>query len=248
MENVIQRLKEYVEEVDLTARFDYSFEISQAIFSDSERNLLLSDSNPFQQNIRLKWLLKDKYQKNSDDTMLDFWIINQWGGIRSFKPTPKNIDKIRQFKKQLNLRKLTLDSFYTISSLSKIASFIDPDKFVIYDSRVIYALNWLILKYENRSVIAEKYFPMPSGRNKIIVDFDMNTVLNLSHLAEYSMNKNLYYPEQLAYFKFCDFVETATSKVYGNTSKPFELEMLLFTLADSEIFEDLKSSIKITRI
>jgi hypothetical protein len=52
MENVIQRLKEYVEEVDLTARFDYSFEISQAIFSDSERNLLLSDSNPFQQNIR----------------------------------------------------------------------------------------------------------------------------------------------------------------------------------------------------
>jgi hypothetical protein len=31
-----------------------------------------------------------------------------------------------------------------------------------------------------------------------------------------------------------------------NISKPYELEMLLFTIADKEIFKDLKERIKIT--
>ena len=117
---------------------------------------------------------------------------------------------------------------------------------MIYDSRVIYTLNWLILTCENQKGLKEKYFPMPSGRNKIIADFDMNTIVNVSHISEYIEKTELYIPKQNAYFEFCDFIKTNTKLIYGENSKPYELEMLLFTLADKEIFKDLKERIKIT--
>jgi hypothetical protein len=87
---------------------------------------------------------------------------------------------------------------------------------------------------------------MPSGRNKIIANFDMNTIVNISHITEYVENTELYVSQQKAYFEFCDFIKTHTELIYGENSKPYELEMLLFTLADKEIFEDLKERIKIT--
>lgn len=87
---------------------------------------------------------------------------------------------------------------------------------------------------------------MPSGRNRIIADFDMNTVINISHLDMYEDRRNLYISQQHAYFNFCDFVKTNAKTVFGDRAKPYELEMLLFTLADMEIFDDLKKKIKIT--
>jgi hypothetical protein len=87
---------------------------------------------------------------------------------------------------------------------------------------------------------------MPSGRNKIIVDFDINTIVNLSHISEYEKQTELYIKEQFAYFEFCDFIKSNTKLIYGENAKPYELEMLLFTLADKEIFKELKERIKIT--
>ena len=139
-----------------------------------------------------------------------------------------------------------MDTFSTISSLSKISSFLDPDKYVIYDSRVIYALNYLILTGENKDEFKHKYFPMPSGRNKIIADFDMNTIINIFHAGKYGTNKELIIPQQQAYFDFCNFVRTYTKSIYGSSAKPYELEMLLFTIADKEIFYDIKKNIKLT--
>lgn len=92
----------------------------------------------------------------------------------------------------------------------------------------------------------KKYFPMPSGRNKIIADFDMNTIVNIFHISEYAENTDLYVNQQNAYFEFCDFIKTNTKLIYGEDSKPYELEMLLFTLADKEIFSELKKQLKIT--
>ncbi|MGP9668408.1 hypothetical protein ACT3TV_09865, partial [Psychrobacter sp. AOP31-A1-22] len=57
------------------------------------------------------------------------------------------------FKQELKLKKLSKKNFETISSLSKVASFLDPEKYFIYDARVAYSLNWLILKYENKNII-----------------------------------------------------------------------------------------------
>ncbi|WP_299840378.1 hypothetical protein [uncultured Tenacibaculum sp.] len=246
MKNVIEKLKEFSEQIDLKERFDFNFDITDKIFNSIESEQLSTDKNPFDQNVRLKWILSKKYKTNTEQNYLDFWIVNNWGGIRGFKPNQRNIEKVRKFKQQLEKRKLSLDCFSTISSLSKISSFIDPENFVIYDSRVIYTLNWLILTCENQNGFKEKYFPMPSGRNKIIADFDMNTIVNISHISEYVENTELYVPQQNAYFEFCEFIKTNTELFYGENSKPYELEMLLFTLADKEIFKELKERIKIT--
>ena len=246
MKNVTEKLKDFSNEIDLKERFDFNFEITDEIFGSKETEQLSTDKNPFDQNVRLKWILSEKYKTNTEQNFIDFWIVNNWGGIRGFKPNERNIEKVRRFKKQLEKRKLSLDCFSTISSLSKIASFIDPENFVIYDSRVIYTLNWLILTCENQNGFKKKYFPMPSGRNKIIANFDMNTIVNISHISEYVENTELYVSQQNAYFEFCDFIKINTQFIYGENSKPYELEMLLFTLADKEIFEDLKERIKIT--
>ena len=246
MKNVIEKLKEFSNEINLKERFDFNFDINDKIFSSKETEQLLTDKNPFDQNVRLKWILSEKYKTNKEQNFIDFWIVNNWGGIRGFKPNERNIEKVRRFKKQLEKRKLSLDCFSTISSLSKISSFIEPENFVIYDSRVIYTLNWLILTCENQTRFKKKYFPMPSGRNKIIANFDMNTIVNISHISEYVENTELYVSQQNAYFEFCDFIKTNTKLIYGENAKPYELEMLLFTLADKEIFKDLKERIKIT--
>jgi len=246
MKNVIEKLKEFSKQIDLKKRFDFNFDISNKIFSSSETKQLSTDKNSFDQNVRLKWILSEKYKTSTEQNVIDFWVVNNWGGIRGFKPNERNIEKIQRFKRQLNKRKLSLDCFSTISSLSKISSFIDLENFVIYDSRVIYTLNWLILTCENQNGFKEKYFPMPSGRNKIIADFDMNTIVNVSHISEYVDKTELYITQQKAYFEFCDFIKTNTKLIYGKNSKPYELEMLLFTLADKEIFKDLKERIKIT--
>ena len=246
MKNVIEKLKNFSNQIDLKERFDFNFDINDEIFSSKETEKLSTDNNPFEQNVRLKWILSEKYKTNTEQNFIDFWIVNNWGGIRGFKPNERNVEKVRRFKKQLEKRKLSLDCFSTISSLSKISSFIDPENFVIYDSRVIYTLNWLILTCENQNGFKKKYFPMPSGRNKIIANFDMNTIVNISHISEYDENTELYVSQQNAYFQFCDFIKTNTELIYGENSKPYELEMLLFTLADKEIFEELKERIKIT--
>ncbi|MBF6653514.1 hypothetical protein C3B47_11555 [Flavobacterium columnare] len=59
-------------------------------------------------------------------------------------------------------------------------------------------MNWLILTSENQKNFKVPYFPIPTGRNKIISDFDMNTILNLSHLSEYISNKKIFYNHQEA--------------------------------------------------
>ncbi len=246
MKSVIEKLKEYSNQIDLSNRFDFIVDPNDSIFSDSETESLLSEKSLFDKNVRLKWILKEKYEKTTNSDSLDFWIINKWGGIRGFKPNDRNKKKVKTFRNQLLKRRLSLDSFSTISSLSKISSFIDPNNFVIYDSRVIYTLNWLILTCENQKIFRELYFPMPSGRNKIISDFDMNTILNLYHISEYSQENSIFVNQQQAYFDYCDFVKKATIEVFGSNSKPYELEMLLFTLADKEIFEELKEKVKIT--
>ena len=51
-----------------------------------------------------------------------------------------------------------------------------------------------------------KYFPMPTGRNKKIVDFDINTLIRLTHLDNYHQGK-LFYSYKDAYFEFCKLIK-----------------------------------------
>jgi hypothetical protein len=50
MKNVIEKLKEFSNQIDLKERFDFN----DKIFSSKETKQLSTDKNPFDQNVRLK--------------------------------------------------------------------------------------------------------------------------------------------------------------------------------------------------
>jgi len=248
MENVIDKLKQYNQKVDLGERYTEDVPIEGKDIFNSDCEYLESIKNIYERNVALKGLLCEKYKTaNADEiALIDFWIINDWGGIKAFKRNNKNIEKLEKFRKELENQKLTVASFDTISSLSKVASFMKPSDFVIYDSRVIYTLNWLILSCENKDGFKEKYYRMPSGRNKKISTYDLNTIIKIAHLSKNLKESDLFFSKQEAYFKYCSFVKEHTKSVCGDNAKPYQLEMLLFTLADKEILKELKDKVKIS--
>ncbi|NDV14389.1 hypothetical protein GZH52_16675 [Crenobacter sp. HX-7-9] len=131
--------------------------------------------------------------------------------------------------------KLTKSTFECISSLSKVASFLDPDHYVIYDSRAIYTLNWLLFNLENEAAL----FPQPNGRSSDLAKFDMQTIFRLSKKKiSYRSYKN-------AYHDYCNIVKHLNEEVFGEGSKPYLLEMLLFMVAPRWTVGSIEKSVTV---
>ena len=176
-----------------------------------------------------------------------YWIIKKWGGIKSFKESLQNDAKISGFIDKLKsnrVENLTESEFSTISSLSKLAFFFDTEEFAIYDSRVIYSLNWAIFKTGEPTI---KYFPMPTGRNNIIVNYPMEAVIKFSLLqhgvTEFDVH---YFSKDEAYFQYINLINKFSKALYCDDAKPFYAEMLLFGMADKYVFEDMKRSLRLS--
>jgi hypothetical protein len=94
---------------------------------DTLKENLPKDIESFYKDIFLKFILNEMLNQK-DDKEIHRWIVKDWGGIK----THKDFDTLKESMKNY--------SFDRISSWSKIASFKDLSKYVIYDSRVIYSL------------------------------------------------------------------------------------------------------------
>jgi len=194
---------------------------------------LISD---YEKNLFLKYNLFEKFE--SDDFLdISYWIIQIWGGIKSFKRNVSNDEKLNTFVKTIkeNNAKLKKSEFDIISSLSKIAAFLLPERFCVYDSRVIYSLNWHIFLYGD----SLEMFPQPSGRNKTMIEYDQRTIFNLS-AKPYS-----FYSTNDAYQKYCDFLKEIEVEYKINIQ---EMEMYLFSIADSDIIKDIKGKIRLIKV
>lgn len=164
-----------------------------------------------------------------------YWLIQVWGGIASFRRNERNDILISKFIAQLSKGNLTKETFARISSLSKIASFITPNKYSIYDSRAIYALNWLLFNHTELPL-----FPQPPGRSAELSKYDMQTIFRLSKREfEYVSYKH-------AYHSYCELLKELTSKVFEEEAIPYKVEMLLFMIAPTIIIEDIKASVSLT--
>ncbi|HBR22882.1 MAG TPA: hypothetical protein DD713_10130 [Nitrospiraceae bacterium] len=247
MNNVLEQLKKYSKEIDLSSRFLWEFD-GTFLNSIPQIGSFVNGNfnNPFERNEALKFKLTEYFQQNpSDVENLHFWIINDWGGIKNFKNNDQNRSKIKNFKNEIKNERLTRGTFSTISSLSKLSSFWDCKNFVIYDSRVIYSLNWLILKLSKE----KKYYPTPAGRSEVIANYNIDTVIRLFH-KDKNRDEDLYFSYKEAYHKYCHLMKDWSMKLWHDNYSvrrqyPFYLEMLLFLIADKEIFEDIKTSIHI---
>jgi hypothetical protein len=218
MSKLIEKLKELKKLVDLNVRYDWTIPSSCPV--QFPPNLTTN----FQRNVHLKRNLKPL------DRIKNYWAIQQWGGIKTFKNTTANDQLITNFLSACNLgRNLQRSQFNKISSLSKVASFSDPLKFFIYDSRVIFSLNWLNLAYGSPKL----WHSQPVGRNTKLNKYSLETILNLSGISVVTI------PDGEAYLHYCKYILSHYKQI--GYAEPWELEMLLFVIADSEIIEDIKS-------
>ncbi|ANF81891.1 hypothetical protein A3K93_06590 [Acinetobacter sp. NCu2D-2] len=227
MQKIISVLKELSVQHDVK---NYNWQIPESC------PLAIPDhiTSNFDRNIYLKENLHTML-KQGDCMSIYYWMIQEWGGIASFKRNDINDAKILKFIKELDKKSLTKISFERISSFSKVASFMKPAEYVIYDSRVIYALNWLLFNYAP----AIELFPQPQGRNSELVKYDMQTILRLSG------KQHAYRSHKKAYQKYCELMKGLSVEVYGQDSQPYLLEMLLFDIAPQHIVKDIENRVSL---
>ena len=227
MDKFIKRLKELSDKVPLEENFDWEFPVSPI---EIPENI----SSAYLKNIYLKENF-NKVLQNDLNLTNHYWIIQEWGGIKSLKQNDRNDEKIKKFKKQLDSGELTKEIFSLISSFSKLASFINPNEYAIYDSRAIYSLNWLLFNFTNE----EELYPQPSGRNPKLSQYDLPTIVRLSKKG------NTYKSHKTAYQDYCNLLKKLSKKIY-NDEKPYKVEMLLFIIAPTIIIECIKEKTKLT--
>nr|WP_314541714.1 hypothetical protein [uncultured Massilia sp.] len=200
-------------------------------------------ASPYARSIYLKENLRDHIL--SDNTLtIHYWIIQDWGDIGSFKKNEKNNAKIQRFLEKLDRRALTREHFDCISSLSKIASFIDPKEYAVYDSRAIYTLNWLLFNYSADKKL--ELFPQPIGRGPDLRKFDMQTIFRLAQLG--GARDFTYMSHQEAFHRYNTLLKQLAHAVFGLEAKPYRVEMLLYMIAPTFIVSEIEKnvSIKIT--
>ena len=215
----------------------------------------LNNNSPLEKEILLKEILceklNDKHKVDKEGfNNLCLWIIKDWGGIKG----PKDSSTIEVVHEFLELKK---PKFNRIASCSKVGAFMCPDKYIIYDSRVAYALNWIILS-EN----AGKYFfPIPSGRNSKMSAFDMNVLIRLMNVEKYeadsvnnlnnklfisNRDKSLYIKKSEAYVELNKLIKEVNNRLWEEEAREkmlFYTEMLLFSIADKYIYQDITKKV-----
>lgn len=212
----------------------------------------LNSLTPYEKELELKQVVGQKLNStfHSDPELfkkLCLWVIKDWGGIAA----ANDDDTIKLVEDFLGQPK---PGFKRIASLSKVGSYMFPESKIIYDSRVAYSLNWIILA-ENAGNL---YFPIPVGRNSKMTAFDLNVLIRLRHLAHYSTpyisdldhprfitkaDDKIYIKKEEAYFEMNKLVKMISEKLWkGDSEKESKLyftEMLLFSIADREVIKDI---------
>lgn len=224
--------------VELNILTDLEFqELSKKVSFD--REIILKSKI----NLKLKEFYKSDKQQFDN---LCLWIIKDWGGILTAKDS-NTIKLIGEFLKSEK------PSYKRIASTSKVGSYMFPDKYIIYDSRVAFSLNWIILSKN----AGDSFFPIPSGRNSKMMAFDMNVLIRLKNISHYTpinisdmdkkqyisqKDKTQYIPENEAYLELNKLIKEINIRLWddaGAKKMLYYTEMLLFAIADREIFMDI---------
>lgn len=202
----------------------------------------------------LKFIVSEGLNDSTKDKeLIAKWIIKTWGGIKGISDT-----SIKNIVENLNNKKY---SFNNISSWSKVHSFKNVDTDVIYDSKVIYSVNWLLLNLDNDY----RFFLQPEGRNKKLTTFPISAIINFKNTNLIDVTKRgskaiekVYLDENEVYVKYREFVSLLNAKLwddeYIDLSKligkkiylrdySFFTELLLFNMADDVIVEDVRKNI-----
>ena len=207
----------------------------------------LNTIEAFHGQLELKRLVGELLQGSFTNWEVDEWIVHKWGGIPAFDVSKHN--RITEFRDHLANGRLLPIEFQRISSLSKIASFVSRDKYFIYDSRVAFSLDGLLLKmWQGNPNLPIQFFPLPSaqgGRDKMM----RRMICQLCPDANYLSKEETY----IEYNNL--ILDLSKEKEIKNDLPPCWIEMLLFVLGKtngvtegwfdfSRIKEEVKTRIK----
>jgi hypothetical protein len=227
MNELIKAIKSLADEVRVEETYDWE------VPADCPVEIPADLSRPYERNLYIKEKLSEVLAAD-DDMSAHYWVIQDWGGIKNFKDSPSNHEKIRTFRGELEKGRLTRPTFSVISSLSKVASFRHPDKYAIYDSRAVFALNWLLIKHtEGRTL-----FTQPAGRNKELKDLDLEAFLRLGGVSFDVRNY------RTAFHEYCELLRELSREAIGEDT-PHKLEMILFLAAPEQVAKDVRKRVKV---
>lgn len=215
--------------------------------------------SPYQKELRIKEAinsnLTETYKLSDKKQFYDLclWIIKDWGGILTAKDEG-TIQLINDFVTSEN------KSYERIASSSKVGSFMSPPNYIIYDSRVAYSLNWILLSETNSS----HFFPIPDGRNSKMMAFEMSVLIRLKNVNLYkskspndrdnrlfinNKDKQIYIPKKESYKQLNQLIKQVNNKLWADNpdkkDKLFFTEMLLFSIADKQIYDDITNRVQI---
>jgi hypothetical protein len=112
-----------------------------------------------------------------------------------------------------------------------------PDDYVIYDARAAYSLNWLIFAHD----LDLEFFPQPVSRNAQLQRFEQQTIFNLMGCTR------AYVPKPQACLALCNLIKALVSHPDTPRQKPYEVEMILFSIAPGYIVQDIQKRIQIRK-
>lgn len=248
--NYLKNHKDNLRDYNWNPKLDKLFELG--IISSKDKQSLSSikgfKKDELLKNI-LSGLLNSTGMRSKEFNKLALWIIHDWGGI-NFGSEEGTLEAVYDF---LNSPK---PKFERIASTSKVAAFMHPDKFIIYDSRVAYTINWIILSLKT----GHKYFPIPEGRNSKMKAFDVNVLIHLENIEKFrseideksknyiaEIDNELYISKTDAYYEMNKLIREANQLLWNDyrREEPFYTEMLLFSLADTVVFKEITHNVKI---
>ncbi len=216
------------------------------------------NKNRFEQEILLKDALERELLESLEIDKVKFeklclWIIKTWGGITTGNDKG-TIEAVQEFIRKGNEH----PKFERVASTSKVASFLYPKQDIIYDSRVAYSLNWILLSIS----ASDKFFPIPEGRNSKMMAFDLNVLIRIHNIEKYkainidnlenrlfinNIDKTLYIKQDKAYSTLRQLIKAINKELWkGDEERKDNLyytEMLLFAIADREIYQEITQKI-----
>lgn len=226
---------------ELPSLYDWGFDHARVT---AEFGLSFIGSTSFERTLELKAGLRELVRVNdcnAEQGRIATYFIKVWGGITRFSKVDETLQQFSEFKGTSTVPVGYKPSFQRVSSWSKWASIICPEWACIYDARVAYSLNAINFLAGAKHPI----FPMPEGRNSRLKMLDITTLILGDRLHRgdssdpRSLRKKHFIPEHEAYARYLHLVRQVSNYLWDDSCHIHEVEMLLFSLADTDLYQDV---------
>lgn len=210
----------------------------------------------YQKTIRLKEEVATQMNNADSDKEIQrlvTYFIKEWGGIRMYK---RASDDIKNYKNLAGTGMLPDQKFpfNGVASWSKYLSLICPDWACIYDSRVAYSIN--VINYLSGNY--KYFFPLPSGESsklnligietlfidKLIPEGLLDQVDSKATRYAANVRDKFHITKNEVYRVYIGLLKATASHFDFNNEEYHKIEMLLFSLAPTEVLSDLIKKLK----